>query len=64
MKNVGSKDKIIRYLAGLILLSLLFVIPGNLKFLGLIGLVPILTATFSLCPLYAIFGINTNQSKK
>ena len=64
MKNVGSTDKVIRYIIGVVLLSLLFIIPGNLKFIGLIGLVPILTAAFSFCPLYAIFGIKTCPVKK
>ena len=64
MKNVGSIDKVIRYIIGVALLSLLFLIPGNLKFLGLIGLVLILTAAFSFCPLYAILGINTRPDKK
>ena len=64
MKNVGSTDKVIRYIIGVILLSLLFIIPGNLKFIGLIGLVPILTAAFSFCPLYAILGIKTCPVKK
>ena len=64
MKNVGSTDKVIRYIIGVVLLSLLFIIPGNLKFLGLIGLVPILTAAFSFCPLYALFGIKTCPVKK
>jgi len=64
MKNVGSTDKVIRYIIGVVLLSLLFIIPGNLKFIGLIGLVPILTAAFSFCPLYAILGIKTCPIKK
>ena len=64
MKNVGSTDKVIRYIIGVVLLSLLFIIPGNLKYLGLIGLVPILTAAFNFCPLYAIFGIKTCPFKK
>ena len=64
MKNVGSTDKVIRYIIGVVLLSLLFIIPGNLKFIGLIGLVPILTAAFSFCPLYAMFGIKTCPAKK
>ena len=64
MKNVGSTDKVIRYIIGVVLLSLLFIIPGNLKFIGLIGLVPIITAAFSFCPLYAIFGIKTCPIKK
>ncbi|MCJ7690773.1 MAG: DUF2892 domain-containing protein [Clostridiaceae bacterium] len=64
MENVGSTDKIIRYIIGVALLSLLFIVPGNLKFWGLIGLIPILTAAFSFCPLYAIFGIKTCPVKK
>ena len=64
MKNVGSTDMVIRYIIGVVLLSLLFIIPGNLKFIGLIGLVPILTAAFSFCPLYDVFGIKTCPAKK
>ncbi|HEY5524590.1 MAG TPA: DUF2892 domain-containing protein [Clostridium sp.] len=64
MKNVGSVDKFVRVIVGIILLSLLFLVKGNLKYLGLIGLVPILTATFSCCPLYSIFGINSCKIKK
>ncbi|MGI1691440.1 YgaP family membrane protein [Thermoanaerobacter uzonensis] len=64
MKNVGKIDKIIRYIIGIALLSLLFLINSNLRFLGLIGLVPILTAAFGFCPLYALFGINTYSTKK
>lgn len=64
MKNVGSTDKVIRYIIGVVLLILIFIIPGNLKFIGLIGVVPILTAAFSFCPLYSIFGIKTCPIKK
>ncbi|BCZ44403.1 hypothetical protein psyc5s11_04700 [Clostridium gelidum] len=64
MKNVGSIDKIIRFIVGLALLSLFFFMKGNLKYLGLIGLVPILTATISICPLYSIVGIKTCKTRK
>jgi len=64
MKNVGSIDKVVRFIVGLLLLSLLFFVNGNLKYLGLIGLVPILTVTFSFCPLYSIIGIKTCKIKK
>ena len=64
MKNVGSIDKIIRFIVGLALLSLFFFMKGNLKYLGLIGLVPILTATVSFCPLYSIVGIKTCKTRK
>ena len=58
-RNVGSADKAIRILLGLGLLSLLFVLQGEMRWLGLIGLVPLLTATMGFCPLYALLGIRT-----
>lgn len=61
MKNIGKIDRIIRIILGLILLSLLFILDGNLKYLGLIGIVPLLTASISFCPLYTVFGIKTNK---
>ena len=63
MKNVGSVDKIIRIVLGVVLLSLLFILNGDIKFLGLIGLVPLLTGVFGYCPLYSIFGIKTCKVK-
>ena len=59
MKNIGKIDKIIRIILGLVLLSLLFILDGNIKYIGLIGVIPILTASISFCPLYRIFGIKT-----
>lgn len=64
MRNVGSVDKVFKLIIGLGLLSLLFLVNGNLKYLGLIGVVPILAATVKVCPLYSIFGINTCKMKK
>jgi len=61
MKNVGRIDKIIRVIIGIAFLSLLFLVEGNLKYLGLIGIIPILTAAISFCPIYRIFGIRTNK---
>jgi len=58
-KNIGNIDKVLRIVIGLGLLSLLFVLDGNMKFLGLIGLVPLLTAVFGFCPAYAVCGIKT-----
>lgn len=63
MKNVGNVDKIIRIIIGVVLLSLLFVLNGNIKYLGLIGIIPFLTAVFGYCPLYSMFGIKTCKIK-
>jgi len=57
MKNIGTIDRSIRILAGLILLALVFVGPQTPW--GWIGLVPLVTALMGWCPAYTLFGINT-----
>jgi len=59
--NVGGIDRILRYVLGLALLG------AGLYFKswwGLVGLGPILTATFRFCPAYLPFGLNTCQPKQ
>lgn len=56
-KNVGSIDRILRIVVGLGLISLVFVGPQTPW--GWIGVVPLLTATISFCPLYTLLGIRT-----
>jgi len=57
--NVGSVDRGVRFVIGLALLSLLFVLNGNARWLGLIGVVPLATAAFRVCPLYRLVGLST-----
>lgn len=56
-KNVGSLDRTLRIVAGLALLSLVFVGPQTLW--GLIGIVPLGTALIGFCPAYRLLGIRT-----
>lgn len=55
-KNVGSLDKTIRLIVGI-----LIIVAGymNESLLGAIGLIPILTALIGWCPLYTILKIDT-----
>jgi hypothetical protein len=62
--NVGSLDKTVRIVFGLAILSLWFVLEGQMRYLALIGIVPLLTATMGFCPAYTLFGINTCSVKK
>jgi membrane protein implicated in regulation of membrane protease activity len=62
MKNVGGIDKTLRIIAGLILLSLVFIGPQTVW--GWVGLVPLFTGVFGLCPLYKILGLNTCPMKQ
>ncbi len=55
-KNVGSIDKTIRLIAGVLIIVAGFL---NDSFLGAIGLIPIVTALIGWCPLYPILKIST-----
>ncbi len=59
--NVGDIDKVVRIIIGLGLLSLIFILQGNIRWLGLIGFLPLLTVTMSWCPAYTLFNISTKS---
>jgi hypothetical protein len=61
--NVGVVDKVVRIVVGLGLLSLVFVLEGNVRWLGLIGLVPLATGLIGYCPLYSVLGLSTCSMK-
>jgi hypothetical protein len=58
-KNVGALDRVVRVLVGLGALSLVVLLEGNLRWAGLIGIVPLATAVLGYCPLYSLFGFKT-----
>ena len=55
--NESAMERVVRVLAGLIILSLVFVGPQS--WWGLIGLVPLVTGLAGNCPVYSILGIST-----
>lgn len=55
--NVGTVDRAVRVVLGLVLLALVFVGPQTLW--GLVGLVPLATALVGFCPAYRIVGLST-----
>ena len=56
-QNVGKIDRLIRFIVGLGILSLIFVGPQTMW--GLLGLIPLGTAVIGWCPPYTLLGINT-----
>lgn len=65
-KTVGTADKVIRIILGLILLIIAFAVSvgQTLKvILIIIGIIALLTAISGLCPLYSLLGINTCKVK-
>ncbi len=59
--NVGGIDRILRVAVGLVLIALVFVGPRTPW--GWVGLVPLATGLFRMCPLYALFGIDTCRTR-
>ena len=73
IKNVGSTDRLVRLIAGLILLiiavpslaGMAFVGLGGWAWLvGLVGLVLVATALLNFCPAYTLIGVNTCKTGK
>lgn len=66
-KNMGTVDRIIRIITGIIFVYLGFINQGIIAnqtiniFLGLFGLVSLISAIFAFCPMYAIGHISTNN---
>lgn len=60
-KNVGGIDRIIRIVAGVVLIAL--AVTNTVGLWSYIGVVPLLTGLLGWCPPYAIFGFNTCRIK-
>lgn len=54
--NVGSIDRVLRIILGLVLLAAGYYYK---TWWGLIGLLPLLTAFIRFCPAYTLLGLNT-----
>jgi hypothetical protein len=60
--NVGSIDRVIRILIGLGLISATLL--GYIGWWGWIGVVPLATGIFRVCPAYLPFGLSTCRAKQ
>ncbi len=60
--NVGTIDRILRIVVGLILIAMVFVGPQTPW--GWIGVVPLLTAFIRFCPAYKLIGLSTCSINK
>jgi hypothetical protein len=57
IQNVGTIDRAMRVLAGLALIAASAF--GHIGWWGWIGVVPLLTGLFGVCPAYRVFGLST-----
>ncbi|HEY0504280.1 MAG TPA: DUF2892 domain-containing protein [Lysobacter sp.] len=56
-RNIGSVDRVFRLAVGATLIALAFVGPKTPW--GWIGLIPVVTALITWCPLYQLLGVRT-----
>jgi hypothetical protein len=59
-RNVGGVDRTVRLVAGVAILAAGYYFKS---WWGLVGLVPVLTATLGWCPAYLPFGMSTCRVK-
>lgn len=57
LQNVGSVDRVIRVVAGVVLIGASLL--GYIGLWGWIGVVPLATGLFRFCPAYLPFGLST-----
>ena len=58
-QNMGSLDRGIRIVVGLVLIALVFVGPQTMW--GWIGIIPLATALIGWCPAYTVLGLKTSK---
>jgi hypothetical protein len=56
--NVGSSDRIIRFILGVVIIALGFYFKS---WWGVVGIVPILTGLLNFCPAYSLIGVSTKK---
>lgn len=60
-KNVGGIDRVLRIVAGLVLVAL--AATGKIGAWGWLGLIVLATGVFSFCGAYTLLGLNTCPMK-
>ena len=66
-KNVGTIDRIFRVIVGIVLIA--YAVPvwfpvTGWNWVGWIGVIPLATAAFGICPLYGVLGISSCPRSK
>lgn len=59
-KNVGSIDRVLRLIVGLVIIAIGFIYE---TWWGLVGIIPLFTSSVGWCPAYLPFGISTCKTE-
>lgn len=63
-RNVGWVDRVVRLGLGIVILGLYGALDPPLKYLTLLGLIPLGTALLGTCPIYSALGVSTIRSQR
>lgn len=63
-KNVGTIDRVLRVVIGVCLITFALVGESAASKFGWIGVIPLVTAIASFCPLYSLLGISSCPLKR
>ena len=64
LQNVGTTDRGIRTIAGVVLIVGAFFVQGLWHWIALPGIILLLTALAGTCPVYLPFNIRTNDNSR
>ena len=56
--NVGSTERLLRIIVGVVIIGLGLYFQS---WWGVVGIIPLLTGLFRFCPLYKMLGMNTRK---
>lgn len=56
VRNLGTVERVLRLIAGVVILGLFGALPSPWRYLTLIGLIPFGTALTGHCPVYRAMG--------
>lgn len=56
VRNVGTAERVLRLIAGVMILGLFGVLPSPWRYFALLGLIPFGTALTGHCPVYRVLG--------
>lgn len=62
--DLGRVDGLLRVAAGPMPIAGFFLLAGDVRWLGLLGVIPLITGAFNGWPAYAAFGFDTCHARR
>ncbi|MGZ3180842.1 MAG: YgaP family membrane protein [Telluria sp.] len=61
--NVGTVDRVIRIVLGLLILGLFFMLDEGVRWWALLGIIPLASGLVAWCPVYKLLGIDSCDAR-